>query len=83
MPPGPAELLGIEPPPAIAYEAALPGMGEMARSFWADNRKVSSKLTQERLGYHWRYPTYREGLASIIAEESTHVGEQHREIPGA
>jgi nucleoside-diphosphate-sugar epimerase len=78
-----AQLLGIDPPQAVAYEDALPGMGEMARSFWADNRKVASRLTQERLGYHWRFPTYREGLASIVAEERAHLGDQHREIPGA
>ena len=78
-----AQLLGMELPPGIAYEEALPSMGEMARSFWADNRKVASRLTQERLGYHWRYPTYREGLASILAEEAAHAGHQHREIPGA
>ncbi len=65
-----AELLGITPPPAIPYAEALPSMGEMARSFWADNRKVASRITQEVLNYRWRYPTYREGLASILAEES-------------
>jgi nucleoside-diphosphate-sugar epimerase len=64
-----AELLAIPAPPAITYAEALPNMGEMARSFWADNRKVASKLTQEMLGHHWRYPTYREGLAAILAEE--------------
>ena len=78
-----AQLLGIDPPPAISYADALPSMGEMARSFWADNRKVASRLTQERLGYHWRYPTYREGLASIVAEERAQAGDQHREVPGA
>jgi len=64
-----ARLLGVPPPPAIAYADAVGSMGEMARSFWADNRKVASKLTQERLGYRWRYPDYRSGLAGILAEE--------------
>jgi nucleoside-diphosphate-sugar epimerase len=64
-----AQLLGVPPPPAIAYADAAPGMSEMARSFWADNRKVASKLTQEMLGYRWRYPDYHSGLASILAEE--------------
>ena len=67
-----ARLLGRPIPPAIAYEDAVAGMGEMARSFWADNRKVASRLTQAQLQYHWRYPTYREGLASILAEERRH-----------
>lgn len=47
------------------------GMGgdgaAMARSFWAENRKVSSARTQEVLGYRWRYPSYREGLRAILA----------------
>jgi hypothetical protein len=44
-------------------------MSPMARSFWAENRKVSSRRTQEMLGYRWQYPTYREGLAAILADE--------------
>ena len=64
-----AGLLGIDAPPAIAFADALPQMSEMARSFWMDNRKVRSELTQQWLGYRWRYPSYREGLESILAEE--------------
>jgi len=71
-----AQLLGTALPPAIAYADALPGMSEMARSFWADNRKVASRITQERLGYDWKYPSYREGLASILAEERGEGGDQ-------
>ena len=41
----------------------------MALSFWAENRKVSSRATQQALGYAWRYPSYREGLRAILAEE--------------
>ncbi len=78
-----AELLGLTPPQAIAYEDALPGMGEMARSFWADNRKVASRLTQEILSYRWRYPTYREGLSAILAEERGEQPEQHIDIARA
>jgi nucleoside-diphosphate-sugar epimerase len=78
-----AGLLGIAPPPTIAYEDALESMGEMARGFWADNRKVASRLTQEWLGYRWRYPTYREGLASVLAEERLQGGDQHRDVGGA
>jgi nucleoside-diphosphate-sugar epimerase len=60
-----ARLLGAELPPAVAFEDALAGMSPMARSFWAENRKVSSARTQEVLGYRWRYPSYREGLKAI------------------
>ena len=44
-------------------------MSPMARSFWAENRKVSSQRTQQALGLRWRYPTYREGLRAILSEE--------------
>jgi nucleoside-diphosphate-sugar epimerase len=66
-----AELIGVPPPPLVPYAEALPRMGEMARSFWAENRKVSSKTTQDILGYRWRYPSYREGLRAILAEEAS------------
>ncbi len=65
-----ARLLGLPVPPGLPLQQAWPEMSPMARSFWADNRKVSSRLTQELLGYRWRYPTYREGLAAILAEEA-------------
>ena len=65
-----ARLLGVPPPPAILFEEAAAGMSDMARSFWADDRRVASRKTQERLGIRWRYPTYREGLAGILAEEA-------------
>ena len=42
----------------------------MARSFWAENRKVSSTKTKAALGIAWLYPSYREGLRAILAEEA-------------
>lgn len=62
-----ARLLGAAVPPAVPFEEAVQGMSEMARSFWAENRRVSSARTQEMLGYRWRYPSYREGLRAILA----------------
>jgi hypothetical protein len=44
-------------------------MSPMARSFWAESRKVSSRWTQQTLGLRWMYPTYREGLRAILAQE--------------
>jgi nucleoside-diphosphate-sugar epimerase len=65
-----ATLLGVAPPPEIAFADALAAMSPMARSFWAENRKVASRKTKAELGISWRYPSYREGLRSILAEES-------------
>jgi nucleoside-diphosphate-sugar epimerase len=64
-----AALLGVEPPPLVPFAVAQAGMSPMARSFWADNRKVSSAKTRSLLGIDWHYPTYREGLRAILAEE--------------
>jgi nucleoside-diphosphate-sugar epimerase len=65
-----ARLMAIPPPPEIAFADALPAMSPMARSFWAENRKVSGQKTQQVLGLRWLYPSFREGLAAIWREES-------------
>jgi nucleoside-diphosphate-sugar epimerase len=64
-----AMLLGVAAPPETAFADALPTMSPMARSFWADNRKVASTKTKAALGIAWLYPTYREGLRAILADE--------------
>jgi nucleoside-diphosphate-sugar epimerase len=64
-----AALLNVMPPPFVAFADALPAMSPMARSFWAENRQVSAAKTKAALGIQWLYPTYREGLAAILAEE--------------
>ena len=64
-----ARLLGIPPPPAVAFADALATMSPMARSFWAENRKVASRATQAALGIAWWYPSYRQGLRAILREE--------------
>lgn len=64
-----ARLLGLPPPPAIPFEEARARMSPMALSFWAENRRVANAATKAALGIAWRYPTFREGLAAILAEE--------------
>jgi len=61
-----AALLGVAAPPLRDYAEAAAGMSEMARSFWAENRRVANAATKAALGIAWRYPTYREGLAAIL-----------------
>ncbi len=56
-------LLGVEPPPEIAFDRAE--LSPMALTFWRDNKRVDNGLMKRELGIGLRYPTYREGLASI------------------
>ncbi|OYV37728.1 MAG: hypothetical protein B7Z80_12065 [Rhodospirillales bacterium 20-64-7] len=63
-----AALLGIQPPPEVRYEDALPAMSPMARSFWAENRRIASAKTKAALGIDWLYPSYREGLRAILKQ---------------
>lgn len=64
-----ARLLGASPPPEVPFEDAARTMSPMALSFWAENRKVANAITKAATGWAPRYPTYREGLAAILAEE--------------
>jgi hypothetical protein len=64
-----ARLLGLPAPPEVPFAEASARMSEMARSFWSENRRVASTRTKAALGIAWRYPTFREGLAAILAEE--------------
>jgi nucleoside-diphosphate-sugar epimerase len=65
-----ARLLGVDPPAPVPYAKAATKMSPMALSFWADNRRVRSARTQAALNIKWRYPSYREGLRAILADET-------------
>lgn len=60
-------LLGVAPPPEISFDAAE--LSAMSRSFFAENRRVANDRIKRDLGVRLRYPSYREGLAAILAEE--------------
>jgi nucleoside-diphosphate-sugar epimerase len=60
-----AKLMGVEPPPEIAFEEAVPSMSEMALSFWQECRRVNNAKLKRVLGVSLRYPTYREGLRAL------------------
>lgn len=69
-----AELLGLPIPPAVPIDEAE--MTEMARSFYAESKRVSNARIKDELGVVLAYPTYREGLAALLAG-----GEDERVIP--
>lgn len=60
-----AELLGLPLPPAVAYDQAE--MTPMARSFYAESKRVRNDRIKEELGVRLLFPTYREGLAALLA----------------
>jgi dTDP-4-dehydrorhamnose reductase len=60
-----AELLGMPAPPEIPFERA--DLSPMARSFYAESKRVSNRRIKAELGVRLAYPTYRAGLASILA----------------
>ena len=60
-----AKLIGIEPPPEIDFVEA--DLTPMARSFYEGSRRIGNQRIKSELGVKLRYPTYREGLASLLA----------------
>lgn len=63
-----AALLGVEPPPALDYATAE--LSPMARTFYADNRRVRNTRIKEELDVRLAYPTFREGLAALLPVET-------------
>ena len=61
-----AELLGLPVPPAEDFDSAE--MTPMARSFYAESKRVRNDRIKDELGVTLRYPSYREGLRALAAE---------------
>ena len=61
-------LLGVVPPPLTPLAEA--NLSPMARSFYADSRRVSNARIKAELGVTLRYPNYRAGLAALLAGEA-------------
>ncbi|MEC8545752.1 MAG: SDR family NAD(P)-dependent oxidoreductase, partial [Pseudomonadota bacterium] len=59
-----ADLLGVEPPPVQNFEDA--DLSEMARSFYAENKRIRNDRIKTELGVTLSYPTYREGLTALF-----------------
>ena len=58
-----AQLVGQPLPPEIPFGQAA--LTPMARSFYADSKRVSNARIKTELGYQLRYPNYRVGLAAL------------------
>jgi nucleoside-diphosphate-sugar epimerase len=61
-----AGLLGVAPPPEIAFEEAKKTMSPFAISFYGESKRVRNDRIKSALGVSLRYPTYREGLRALV-----------------
>jgi nucleoside-diphosphate-sugar epimerase len=64
------ELLAVPVPPLVPWAEIAPTMSAMARSFYAENRRVRNDRIKRELGVTLRYPTYREGLRAMLGASS-------------
>ena len=62
-----ADLLGLPLLPAEDFEKAE--MSPMARSFYAESKKVRNDRIKNELGVELLYPDYRSGLKALLAHE--------------
>lgn len=63
-----ADLLGVARPEPVAFEDAE--MSPMARSFYAESKRVRNDRIKNDLGVDLRYPSYRDGLRAMIESEA-------------
>ena len=62
-----ADLLGLKLPPAEDFATAE--MTPMARSFYAESKKVRNDRIKNELGVELLYPDYKSGLKALLAHE--------------
>ncbi|MDD8022944.1 MAG: SDR family oxidoreductase [Paracoccaceae bacterium] len=62
-----AHLLGLPAPLEVPYDAAA--MSPMARSFYAESKRVRNDRIKRELGVRLIHPDYRAGLAALLAAE--------------
>ncbi len=63
-----AELLGLPVPPQEDFATAE--MTPMARSFYAESKRVRNDRIKDELGVVLKYPDYRAGLRALLADEA-------------
>lgn len=63
-----AELLGLPLPEEVAFDEA--DLTPMARSFYAESKRVRNDLIKTELGVRLIHPDYRHGLKALLAGET-------------
>jgi nucleoside-diphosphate-sugar epimerase len=71
-----AELMGVEPPPEIPFDAAT--FTPMALSFWGESKRVGNAKLRALVG-DLTYPTYREGLTQLWESDTWRGDPQDQE----
>lgn len=61
------DLLKIPYPPEVPFETA--DLSPIARSFYAENKRVRNARIKDELGVVLKYPDYTSGLRQILAQE--------------
>jgi nucleoside-diphosphate-sugar epimerase len=64
-----AQLLGLPVPEAVPFEDAE--LTPMARSFYAESKKVRNDRIKDDLGVKLLFPDYRSGLQSLLDQGDT------------
>ncbi len=64
-----AKLLGLPLPPATPFEDAE--LTAMARSFYAESKRVRNDRIKAELGVTLKYPDYRSGLRALLDDRKT------------
>lgn len=60
-----AEIMGVDPPPSVPVADVKPWVASMLGA----NRRVSNARMKRELGVALAYPTWREGLRQVLAED--------------
>src|SRR3546814_18501136 len=63
-----ADLVGIPPPDPTAYVSAA--LSPMARSFYAECKRLDTTRIRSELGLTLTYPTYRTGLDALVGTQA-------------
>ena len=61
-----AALLGLPLPPTVRFEEAE--MTPMARSFYAESKRVRNDYAKQALGWMPKYPDYHSGLSAMLSQ---------------
>jgi hypothetical protein len=61
-----ADVLGLPRPPRVARQDAHAHLSVMVLSFMSESRRMVNTRMKQELGVRLRYPTVREGLATVL-----------------